>query len=280
LRAVSFSVLGLVGCAQVIPPGEGTSSKAAGERLDEEERSATVANALSALTTADLAPADVRARRKASELAVVALARGRVEDKARVRAASTAVVERLATSTETCIDSALAARVEAAAGRLDQAADLLVRAADACHTSRATIAAARALRAAKRCPEAVRAVERGWPNGAADEWIALMDQVSACSNEVSLRRNLGFVPETVREDYFALLAAREREREQRELDERADARARAAEERRQSERFEARSRCSSYCGSAESSCISSCAGGGPCMSRCSALRSACLAGCQ
>lgn len=273
-------VLLLCGCAQSIPPGAGEISKDAATRLKEEETAATVANAIAAIGAADAAPGDLRATRKASELTVAALAHGGSEDKARVRSAASGVLERLVASADPCVDAAFAARVETAADKPGPAADLYVRAADACGTPESTITAARALRAAKRCPEAVRVVERGWSRAPTDAWVGLMDAVAACSTAVSLRKNLAFVPEAAREDYFALLAARHREEERRREREERDRREQAAEERRQSEAFASRSRCASHCGNAESSCISSCAGSGPCVSRCSALRSACLAGCQ
>lgn len=270
----------LAGCTTSISPGSGNLSSGSLKRLHEDERAGALANAMRAIQVADEQPQDVRATRKASELTTIALHKSESADKKRIVRAAESVVKRLAASTDVCVDATLAADVEAAADRASAAADLRVRAADSCHSPKATLRAARALRMAQRCTEAVRVVERGFNDAPSSSWIGLMDAVAECSNNVSLRQNLAFVPVSVREDYFALLAERQRQKEREEEAAALQQALNAQAERRERQRSDARARCTSHCSSAESSCFASCGGSGPCISRCNALSSSCLAGCQ
>ncbi len=275
------SATALAGCARTIEPGRGTLGKTASERLDREEREAETANALVSLGAADRAPGDTRASRKASELATRAIHSTREKEaKARIVHAAKPTVARLAASGDVCVDAELAARLEEAAEDLARAAELRVRAADTCRTPKAILVAADTLRRDKRCREAVRVVERGWQYAPAESWTDLMDAVAACSDSVTLRMNLAFVPTGVREDYFALLDERARKRRAAEaaraLQDAVD-RANAQQEAQLSQR---RSACSSHCYNAQSSCMSSCASSPSCSSYCSSVQSSCLAGCQ
>jgi len=267
-------------CVRVIPPGLGETSKEADARLASSEASATVTNALRAAEAADLAKDEPRPQRKAVELAVAAFTAGPPEGRSRLDRAMRGVVERLRSSTEVCEGSTLAADVEAVAGHPNDAVDLRVRAATACGTPEAAAAASAALRAAHRCPEGVKVIERAWGRAPSSSWTRLMDEVAACSDSVSLRSNLGFVPARVRDDYLELLERRRAEREQRERDARLEIAQRDRDARIDGERSASRATCSAHCSDAEGRCMASCEGRGTCISRCSAFHSTCLAGCS
>src|SRR5262249_33006336 len=147
--------------------------------------------------------------------------------------------------------------------------DAYVRASRECGSPEAAIAAVSPLRALDRCDDAIAALRGVWPlvRGRAEVGISVLDGVAACSDAITLRRNLAFVPADVVDDYFALLAARHREAERAER--------RAEEQRREQEAesraAEAASNCRSECNSAVSSCESSCSADASCIQSCSSL---------
>jgi hypothetical protein len=149
------------------------------------------------------------------------------------------------------------------------------RAARQCDSVEAAVAAVRPLRSANRCDEALDVLRAAWPHAKGEQGIAVLDGVTACSDAITLRRNLAFVPPDVVEDYFALLEARHREAV--EAERRADAERR--EQEAASRAFEQSSHCESECSAAVSSCESSCVGNSSCLQRCSAVGHTCRAGC-
>ena len=108
-----------------------------------------------------------------------------------------------------------------------------------------------------------------WPSLAKDQWIDLMDSVALCSDDVTLRANLAFVPADTRDDYFLLREKREIEARERERQYRAEAARQAAA-----------SSCAFSCSDAVSQCRGGCFGlGDACYSQCESLGSMCNSGC-
>ena len=103
----------------------------------------------------------------------------------------------------------------------------------------------------------------------------MLDGVAACSDAITLRRNLGFAPPDVVADYFALLEARHREA----VEQARRAEAERRDEEARSRAAEASSRCESECGAAVSSCSSSCVGDPQCNQSCDSVGHACRSGC-
>lgn len=277
-RLTTFVLCGLGGCAGAgIAPGPGSVSQAAQERIAAETFAGRVDGFRRACRVADARPDDFRMQRKAGELAAELLERGdkRVPAGEILRAAAPTLA-RLDQAPDACMMRLTSARVYEAAGELDPARERFERSARECHQAPAAIDGARLLRQLGRCDDAIALVGAVWPAARPAQFVALMDEVAACSDPVTLRQNLSFVPAEVREDYFNLVAQRERAA--------AEAARQAAEnEREQRAREaadEARSRCESQCSSAVSQCESGCAGSSQCSSRCASLGSTCRAGCQ
>lgn len=249
--------------------GEGAPSKEATARLDAATKAARIAAANDAIAAARAHPDDVRLARRAA-----AMARG-IEDRDKLVGVD-AVLALL--EAHPCPGLADIAATHVAFGDNGKGGDAYLRAARACASVEAAIAAVPALRAVDRCDEAVAALREAWPRVDVHKrgaWLEVLDAVAACSDAVTLRRNLSFVPASVFEDYLAVLAARaERDREAQRRAE-ADARAQEAEARARA----ATSRCESECSASSSSCRSSCGADASCTSSCDSLYHACNAGC-
>jgi hypothetical protein len=258
--------------------GEGTTSDEASKRLAAARQAALVETTRGALVAATRAPGDVRLQRRAAAL-VRELARGRGDDRDQLvdRALVDRVLGHLATALP-CPGLADVGATREALGEHGAAGDAYLRCARECDSIEAALAAVRPLRNAERCGDAIDALRAAWPKvdrqrrGAE---IEVLDGVAACSDAVSLRRNLSFVPPDVIDDYAALLDARQEAA--RESQRRAEAyqRERDAEERARAATW----RCESECSSAVSSCQSSCSGDASCSQRCTSIGHSCRAGC-
>lgn len=162
-----------------------------------------------------------------------------------------------------------AARFDAVLGDDASAAKLYTAAVRECSQPGAAIDATWSLKKLRRCPDAIALVGEAWRTLPKTSWIDAMDAVATCSDAVTLRSNLSFVPADVREDYFALLDRRRAEQEQRER-----------QYRERQEREVAASSCRSSCSSAEVSCSGGCFGrGDACYSSCRSLADLCASGC-
>jgi hypothetical protein len=221
-----------------------------------------------ALQAADRSPTDLRAQRKAAELAHGLLNDSRDVERDKVYLRSLGALARLEAHPEACSTRVEAGRVRLAADDFEGAAKNFVQSARECHSVAAFRAAGWPLRKLERCTELVALAAHIWPVAGKDDWVAVMDSVAACSNELSLRSNLAFAPPEVVVDYFALLRRRSQQR--------------AAEEalwRANQLRTESRSRCESECWSARTNCASACGSSTACYSQCQALENVCRAGC-
>jgi hypothetical protein len=249
--------------------GEGATSQAAQQRLGEETRQAQLDAMTRACRVAAARAEDVRMQRKCLVLAgqyhQVAGARGDGA-KVDVKQVASAAHDQAAAS---CPARGEAARFDAMLGDNASAAKLYTTAVRECSQPEAAIDAAWSLKKLKRCPDAIALVGEAWRTLPKTSWIDAMDAVAMCSDAVTLRSNLSFVPADVREDYFALLDRRRAEQEQRErMYREREARAAAA------------SSCRSSCSSAEASCSGGCFGGGDaCYSSCRSLADLCASGC-
>ncbi len=262
------------GCAWTtpVPPGLGESSQSS-HRLAADRDRARIVAAQNACRAADARVTDARMQRKAAETTAHALSLTS-SSKTEVLTVVKPTLARLASGT--CTDRLEAGRVYEAADADAAAADLYVQAARECKTTEAAMAAHGVLLRQGKCEIAVPLLAQAWSGSPKDQWISLFDAVAKCSSTVTLRRNLSFLPEDVREDYFALLEERQRVAQE----EKAERKRREREQRAEEARQESRSRCASHCSSARSQCESSCAGAQGCSSHCGAVGSACLAGCQ
>jgi hypothetical protein len=252
-----------------VQPGEGSTSQAAHQRLGEEARQAELDAVTRACRVAAVRTEDVRMQRKCLVLAgehhqVVAARRDGT--KVDVRQLAGAARDQAAAS---CGARVEAARFDAVLGDDASAAKLYITAVRECSQPEAAIDAAFHLKKLKRCPDAIALVGEAWRTLPKASWIDAMDAVATCSDAVTLRSNLSFVPADVRKDYFALLDRRGAEQQRRER-----------EYRERREREAAVSSCRSSCSSAESSCSGSCFGrGDACYSRCRSLADLCASGC-
>lgn len=261
-----------------IAPGSGGEAPEATARLALRAKVATAEATRDAIAAADAAPADLRLQRRAAAM-IRTCAGDEVSRKqlAELAPHADATIERLVATTP-CPGLADAAATWVALGDDAKGGEAYVAAANQCGTPEAAVAAVAPLRAADHCDEAIAALRAQWPHvqGAKSELaIAILDGVSSCSDALTLRRNLAFVPPSVMDDYFALLEARERERREMERREREE---RAREEAREAA-SEASFRCQSECSAAISSCESSCQGDGACMQSCSSVGHVCNSGC-
>lgn len=270
MRAASL-VLVLTGCVftRPIPAGEGQLSQEARERLAKETKAAEVDATTRACKTAATKPDNLRMQRKCLALATTY----REVSDAR-KADSTLDVKSLAeparaTAAASCDARVDAAKFDATVGNDERAIQLFEATVRECNQPEAAITAAWSYRRIKRCDGLVKLAAVAWPNLAKDKWIDLMDAVALCSDDVTLRANLAFVPADVRDDYFLL-------REKREADERERERRYRAEEARQA----AASSCNFSCSDAVSQCRGGCFGlGDACYSQCESLGSMCRSGC-
>ncbi|HET9992354.1 MAG TPA: hypothetical protein VFQ65_27670 [Kofleriaceae bacterium] len=261
-----------------IPAGSGGIDPTSQVRLALRAKIATAEATRDAIAAADAAPAELHLQRRA--VAMIRTCAGDEEARkqlAQLAPQANATIERLVATTP-CPGLADAAATWVALGENAKGGEAYVAAANQCGTPDAVIAAVGPLRAADRCDEAITALRAAWPHvqGAKSELaIAILDGVTSCSDALTLRRNLSFVPAAVMDDYFALVEARERERREAEQRDREE---RAREEARQAA-SEASFRCQSECSAAVSSCESSCQGDGQCVQSCSAVGHVCNSGC-
>jgi hypothetical protein len=251
--------------------GSGSLAPEAQTRLQASQQQALVATVRDALAAADAHPDDFRLQRRAA-----ALVRSTADAKPRPPLDVAPLLARLAQ--QPCPGLADVAATRDALGDHAGAGDTYLRAARECRSVDAAIAAVAPLRQADRCNDAVVGLRAAWPLvdlHARGQTVRVLDAVASCSDEMSLRANLSFVPSDVLSDYARLLDDRARAEEQEQ--------ARAEQQRLQQE-AEDRARdatwhCESECSSAESSCESSCASEPSCSQRCSALLHSCRAGC-
>jgi hypothetical protein len=251
--------------------GEGSTSKEATARLDAAAKTARITAANDAIAAARAHPDDVRLARRAAAMAREIAATDRDQ--------LVGIGDILALLAQhPCPGLADIAATHVTFGDNAKGGDAYLRAARECGSVEAAIAAVHPLRASERCDEAVAALREAWPRVDARKrgaWLDVLDAVATCSDAVTLRRNLSFVPASVFEDYLSVLAARaERNREYQRRAE-ADARAQAAEDRARA----AASRCESECSASSSSCRTSCGADASCSSYCDSVYHACRAGC-
>ena len=258
--------------------GTGDLAKAAHDRLAARKQVALAEATRDALAAADAAPADLRLQRRAAAMVrSCAGDSGAHAHLAELAPHAAATLEHLV-ATAPCPGLADVAATWLALGDSAKGGEAYVAAATQCDSPEAAIAAVVPLRAADKCDEAIAALRAMWPkvHGArATLGIALLDGVTACSDALTLRKNLAFVPADVMADYFALLQARRREA--REAERRAEVE--REREAAQEQASAASSQCRSECSAAVSSCEASCQGDGSCLQRCSSVGHVCNSGC-
>jgi len=249
--------------------GEGEISKPAVARLEAAEEADRVVAVTDAIAAARARPDDLRLLRRAAAMA-------RALGKAANVPGLDDVLVLLAQ--KPCPGLADIAATRHVLGDDTAAGDMYLRAARECASTDAAIAAVGPLRSVDRCDEAVAALREAWPRVDASRrgaWLGVLDAVAACSDTITLRRNLSFVPASVFEDYLAVLAGRadrQRESQRRAQAEQAE---RASEDRARA----STSRCESECSAAMSSCSSSCSGDASCNQRCDSVGHVCRSGC-
>lgn len=261
-----------------VAEGEGGVTKEAQDRIATRKTTALAEATRDALVAADAAPADLRLQRRA--VAMVRTCAGDSDARAKLAELAphaSATVDRLVATTP-CPGLVDAAATWVAFGDNAKGGEAYVTAARTCDAPEAAVAAVGPLHAVDRCDLAVSALRAAWPkvHGAKSKLgIEILDGVTRCSDALTLRQNLAFVPVDVMEDYFALLEARDRE-----------AREAAREAERERERESARERawaasssCRSECSAAVSSCEASCQGAASCSQHCSSIGHVCSSGC-
>jgi hypothetical protein len=269
ISSASSSMIYLVVPAGRAEGGAGSISEQARARLEAAERSDRRVAVTDAIAAAKARPDDVRLLRRAAAMARDLGEPGGV-------AGLEDVLALLAR--HPCPGLADIAATRAALGDANAAGDMYLRAARECESIDAAIAAVGPLRTVDRCDDAVAALREAWPRVDASRrgaWLGVLDAVAACSDTITLRRNLSFVPERVYEDYLAVLASRTVQ--QREAQRRAEIEAveRAAEDRARA----STARCESECSAAMSSCRASCLHDASCYPRCDSVGHVCRSGC-
>lgn len=249
---IGLVALALFGCATVIAPGDGHPGDEARARLAGQAEANRARAVLRAIAAADAMPDDLRAQRKAAELAKAQLRRAEVG--APLYQAIQPTLRRLEQHPEACTVLLEAGETHDAAGELSRAAEDFVASVKSCRSTEGLHAAVSPLRRLNRCGELVKLAAGLWPSAEQSQWVRIMDSVRLCSDPVSLRRNLSFVPPDVQNEYFNLLAARQEENR--------------------------RLNCSAHCRSARSSCEAGCWSSSACYTSCASLESACLASCS
>lgn len=268
-----------------VAPGPGEVSKDAAARLEGRKKAALATATHDAIAAAAAQPADLRLQRRAAQMVRLAAADdarggengGEARGHASLGTEAPPLLAHLA-ELAPCPGLSDAGETWLALKEPARAAEAYVAAAHRCESVDAAIAAAHPLRELDRCDDALAVLRFAWPliHGArAEQAIRLLDAVASCSDALTLRRNLAFVPDDVVDDYFALLEARRREEEA----ERRRAEQAQRDEEARERAFEASSHCESECSSAVSSCTSSCVGDSSCIQRCDAVGHACRSGC-
>lgn len=241
-------------------------------RLASRKQAAQATATSDALDAAIAHPADVRLQRRA--VAMVRELAGSTKDVAVMADRTGRVIDHLVETTP-CPGLSDAGATWLALADAKRSGESYVRAARQCDNVEAAVAAVQPLHSLGRCDDAIAALREAWPHAKGELGIAVLDGVATCSDAITLRRNLGFAPPDVVEDYFALLEARHREEVEQER--RAEAQRRDDEAREQA--AAASSRCESECSAAVSSCSSSCVGDAQCNQSCDSVGHACRSGC-
>lgn len=273
LAAAALFGAGLVGCIAATPPGPGRLSEASQQRLSAAAGAASFTAVRNAADAAAASPHDLRAQRKAIILA--GSFAGGQHDPAR-KAELLQLVSRAVATTENSA-AACEARGEVGAlydagGEYNKAGDTWLRNASQCRAYGSLLLAAQSLRKVERCPDLLEAARTLWPRTPQTEWGHVLNAVNLCSNALSLRQNLSFVPEAVRISYLEELARQHRE-----------AVAAAAREQERADRAHRSFACRSDCASAGSSCYAGCPAGTyhpNCAANCRALESVCNSHCN
>lgn len=270
--------IGLLVPGNEVAAGSGSLDPAAESRLETRAKVALAQATRDALEAAAAAPADLRLQRRAA--AMMRSCAGDKDVKAKLAELApdaNRTLERLV-ALAPCPGLADAAATWVAFGDNAKGGEAYVAAASQCDSPEAAVAAVGPLHAVDKCDEALVALRAAWPHvhGAkAKLGIEILDGVTACSDALTLRRNLAFVPTDVLEGYLSVVE--ERARQEREAQRRAE-RAQAEEAARE-RASEASSQCRSECSAAVSSCESSCSGDGGCMQSCSSVGHVCNSGC-
>lgn len=250
----------LAGCfTQPVREGDGTVSTAARDRLAAEKEEAFYAQVRATAEYAAAHPDDLRANRKAVALATDAVRRiDRGDDDAdhpsipEVLQWTEGARGNLSRAPSRCATNVEVAKLHRFAGDHAAAMTLLHDSVSQCGYIPAMKDLAYAFERARRCDEIVPLASNVWTSAKGDEQIPVLDAVRICSTSVNLRSNLlQFAPPQIVDDYFALLAARARQRRQ--------------------------SNCESRCWSAYDSCVASCRYGS---CGCGETRDLCSAMCQ
>jgi hypothetical protein len=270
--------LGLLAPNSRVEGGTGQITKPATERIANAQRAARVTATRDAMAIAAARPDDVRLQRRAAEM----LGEIAGDHEARAQLASSApppetLLDRLV-ALSPCPGLADAGAAWVALGDDERGAETYTRASRQCSNPEAAVASAHALHRLNRCDDAITVLRDAWPfvhGASSDVGIEILDGVTECSDALTVKRNLAFVPRDVLAGYAALLDERERQAEiERRRAEHEQAR-QEAEARAQ----RAASNCESECSAASSSCDSACQGDSSCTQSCSALYHACRSGC-
>jgi hypothetical protein len=270
--------IGLLVPAKRVEAGSGTIDPAAVSRIEMRAKVALAEATRDALEAANTAPADLRLQRRAA-----AMMRSCAGDKdAKAKLAELApdanrTLEHLV-ALAPCPGLVDAAATWVAFGDNAKGGEAYVAAASQCDNPEAAVAAVGPLHAVDKCDEALVALRAAWPHvhGAkARLGIDILDGVTACSDELTLRRNLAFVPTDVLQGYLTIVE--ERARQEREAQQRAEQQQRDQEARDRA--WQASSQCRSECSAAVSSCESSCSGDSGCTQSCSSVGHVCNSGC-
>jgi hypothetical protein len=270
--------IGLLVPAKRVEAGSGTIDPAAVSRIETRAKVALAEATRDALDAATAAPADLRLQRRAA--AMMRSCAGDQDAKAKLAELApdaNRTLERLV-ALAPCPGLADAGATWVAFGDNAKGGEAYVAAASQCDNPEAAVAAVGPLHAADKCDDALGALRAAWPHvhGAKSKLaIDILDGVVACSDALTMRRNMAFVPTDVLEGYLALVE--ERARQEAEAQRRAE-RAQAEEAARE-RASEASSQCRSECSAAVSSCESSCSGDGGCMQSCSSVGHVCNSGC-
>ena len=274
-RFISAGLLcaGLAGCIAATPPGPGRVSAASQQRLSEAAGEANLVAVRNAAEAAANRPQDLRLQRKAIILAG-GFAGGQRDPgrKAELLQLVSSAVVNADNSAASCDARGEIGNLYDAAGEYNKAGETWIRNAQKCRSYGSMMMAAQSLRKVERCPELLDATRALWPKAPQTEWAKLLNAVNLCSDAVSLRQNLSFVPEAVRVSYLEELARQHRE-----------AVAAAAAEQDRQDRYRRASACRSDCSSAGSSCYSGCPSGSyhpHCAANCRALESVCSSRCN
>lgn len=185
------------------------------------------------------------------------------------------VAKRLLAGTSSCEEKQRVAWFLESAERGAQAAALFKGPLRACNGVDEAIVVLRNARAEKRCDDGVLVAAEVWPRAAKakEEQIALLDEVRACSDAFSMRRNFSFVPPETLADYHALVV-------QRAIETARSSAVREARERSRENAERCESRCMDMYAEQGGVCTNSCRGDTLCFRNCQALGRSCFSSCR